>query len=98
MNQSSKPKLLIAGSGKSVMRWSVIALICLSIFLGVSGMIVQFTVAWKGNNLDWTGFALFIGSVTSLAGAAITGKWAQKKIESSYDRSLNETQINQTDV
>lgn len=93
MSKIRKPSLLDAGSGRSMMRWATMALIILSLFLGISGMIIQAITAWKGNDLDWTGFSLFIGSVTTLAGAAITGKWAQKKVEARYDSNNRKNQI-----
>lgn len=75
-----------------MMRWAVYMLIVASVAILLWGMAIQTIMAIKCQNVDWFGFATVITSVTALAGAAITGKWAQKRVEAQYDKDKsNET-------
>lgn len=88
----SDSELMIAGSRKSSIRYIMIQSSRMAWVLVIVSGLVLLIQAWKHGDINWYGYAAFVGSITTLVGAAITGKVIQHKQE---QNNLNNGQSEQ---
>lgn len=74
-------ELLKEDSKVSSMRWALMMVVymCFILVACVGAYIV--ITSLKTAEINWNGIAIFLLSLTGFLGAAVTGKWAQKKEE-----------------
>ena len=74
-------ELLKEDSKVSSMRWALMQVVRMCYLLvACAGAYIVIT-SLKGSEINWNGIAILLLSLTGFIGAAVTGKWAQKKDE-----------------
>lgn len=74
-------ELLEEGSKISSMRWTLVQVTIMSyILITCAGSHIVINTI-KGSDVAWSGIALLLVGLTAFLGAAVTGKWLQKKEE-----------------
>jgi hypothetical protein len=71
------PSLLDKGSKRSSMRFILIQVLRIVKWLIYSSIVLNLLSVLTLKGIDWKNYAIFIGAVTTLLGAAVTGKWLQ---------------------
>lgn len=74
-------ELLKEDSKISSMRWALVQVTRMSYLVILSGCFHIIYNTLKSNLIEWSGIALLLAGLTAFIGAAVTGKWLQKKEE-----------------
>lgn len=74
-------EFLLEDSKLSSIRWALVRVIWMNWVLVLpSGFHIVFNT-FKDRPIEWAGIALLLAGLTGFLGAAVTGKWLQKKEE-----------------
>ena len=84
-NKEFNDSILDRKGQKSSMRFVLIRVLRMVEILAYSSIVIQVIIAIRDGDVNWNGYAIFIGALTTLLGSAVTGKWLQKKEEVKQD-------------
>ena len=81
-----KAELLNEKNTTSMMRWTLLQVVIMSYMFSIGIVVYIGYSGYNGSEIDWSGVALFLGGMAAFLGAAVTGKWLQKKEEDNGEK------------